>query len=252
MNKIEFELHERQYYYEPPSCIQLRAALKYAHFHERFGAWAVLAGIDKGTLVDVGANIGYYTSMLATMCPEAKVIAIEPVEENIRYIRANCSGNIKLLKCAAHDKCEDVWLSMPSREQRPDMAEKYTAGNTGLMSIYGQGDATCKAPGFPLDVLLKDESDIKFIKIDAEGHEFAVLRGARNAILEHRPILAVEFRGTNERMAGVDGDDIRKYITNMGYVCFGATMEDELYIPEENTKAWDACSAFVENENVQS
>jgi len=226
--------------------------MKYAFFHEKFSVWATLAGIYEGTLVDVGANIGYYTNMLATACPDARIIAIEPVEENIRHIRTNCSGNIKLLKCAAHDRCEDVWLSMPSEEQRPDINRSFSDKNTGLMSVYGQGDTgyACKAPGFPLDVLLRDEKDIRYIKMDVEGHEFAVLRGARETILKHRPVLAVEIRENNTKMAGVSSNKIREHILKMGYRLFGATMGDELFIPEENTRAWNACTAFAEENSV--
>ncbi len=93
-----------------------------------------------------------------------------------------------------------------------------------------------------------------FIKIDVEGHELAVLRGAETTLRERRPWLVVEMLATPERNLPV-----YEYASLLGYALFGICKEgvfrmtlgdfsehrgftDFLFIPEESL---DPCRNYL-------
>lgn len=137
-------------------------------------------------VVDVGANIGNYTiafSGLVGSC--GRVIALEPVLLTFglltRHARLSGVRNVTLLNLAASDRTRMVTMQVP-------------LFSSGLENIYqarigGGGDQTALA--VPLDALALDER-VRLIKIDVEGHELSVLRGARALIERDRPILIIE------------------------------------------------------------
>jgi FkbM family methyltransferase len=128
--------------------------------------------------VDVGANIGYYALMLANQIgPGSEVICIEPEPANLvelrRNIVANHLTNITVLAAAAAAE---------------DGSAELLRGINGQVVPLGHGEIRVRT--LALDSLA--DRAIGFIKIDVEGYELEVLRGARNLISRHRPNLFVE------------------------------------------------------------
>ena len=58
---------------------------------------------------------------------------------------------------------------------------------------------------------------ISFIKIDVEGHELAVIKGAENTIRKNKPILLVEIE---ERHSQKKVSDTLNYINSLGYISY--------------------------------
>ena len=128
--------------------------------------------------VDVGANIGYYALMLADQIgPGSQVICIEPEPENLvelrRNIEANHLTNVTVLAAAAGAE---------------DGHAELLRGINGQVVPLGHGEIRVRT--LALDSLA--DGAIGFIKIDVEGYELEVLRGARNLISRHRPNLFIE------------------------------------------------------------
>ena len=65
-----------------------------------------------------------------------------------------------------------------------------------------------------LDDLIDLDEPIAFIKIDVEGAEFAVLRGARECLTQHRPVVVFEYSG--EETPGVRNRDFYDYLNGLG------------------------------------
>lgn len=133
--------------------------------------------------VDVGAHSGLYSEALARVAQ--RVIAIEAIPELAQELRA-LFPDIEVINAAASDRNGTITLTIPD-------------GKLGLSSVaHSQfNDATelrkIDIDALTLDSLFADRNDaIGFIKIDVEGHELAVLNGARNVIQTHRPILLIE------------------------------------------------------------
>lgn len=125
------------------------------------------------TFVDVGANIGYYSMLVASRHPQSRVIAIEafpPIVEKLRKnIEQNALKNIRLISEAASDHA--------------GVLEFYYAGHLnegGTTSIPGKfRSAAVAVPCKPLSELLTDDeiSVMRLMKIDVEGAERSVIAG---------------------------------------------------------------------------
>jgi FkbM family methyltransferase len=133
--------------------------------------------------IDVGANVGHYTSRMCRLVGTAgRVVAVEPVPGTFALLTANARhfacGNLTLLNLAASDKPGVVGLSVPD-------AGGYEA------HLDAAGPLRCLAA--PLDAL-GIPGPVRLVKIDAEGHEAAVLRGMSSQIARDRPIVIFEAR----------------------------------------------------------
>jgi FkbM family methyltransferase len=132
--------------------------------------------------LDVGANIGVYTKELSALAgPTGKVKAFEPVQETFAALSANVRRlglrNVEVYNLAISDRQGRVSMSIPIRED-------------GLPNLYRA--EICEGQSVecvPLDSLTEP---VDFIKIDVEGHEFEVLKGAAELLRCYRPSLLVE------------------------------------------------------------
>jgi FkbM family methyltransferase len=76
-------------------------------------------------------------------------------------------------------------------------------------------------------------TNVNLIKIDVEGWEFEVLKGAVNTINTHRPILLVEFTGGSSKKSlhRYDVNEYYKLIELMNYTAVASSGDDTIYIP---------------------
>jgi FkbM family methyltransferase len=130
-------------------------------------------------VIDVGANIGYYLSMFEKgVGSKGFVTCIEPSSENLielyANIRHNGWTNVAVHECAVGDVSGTVGL-------RPGV-------NTGVIEA---GDAAATVPVCRLDDLIANRCDL--LKIDVEGYEGHVFRGAISIIERDRPTIFLEY-----------------------------------------------------------
>ena len=147
-------------------------------------------------VVDVGANIGYYSVLAAHSGKE--VIAIEPLRENIDLL------NVNLL----HNGLPDVEVFPLAVSDRSGIAELYGAATMASL-VRGWGKAVeyqrqlISTTTFDRLLSHRLHAVPTFIKIDVEGFEYEVLMGAE-AILaqEPKPIWMVEIFRRHESNSG--------------------------------------------------
>jgi FkbM family methyltransferase len=126
--------------------------------------------------VDVGANIGYYTILAAKL--GAHVIAVEPVPETAKVLMLNLKingvKNVLVVQKAAWDKREKLLINIP----------KGFYGCASVYKRYSLQTIKMMVEGFPLDDIFRDHPcNIKLIKIDVEGAEYRVIKGAGGVLL---------------------------------------------------------------------
>lgn len=145
------------------------------------------------TVIDVGANIGAHTVAFAKMIgPAGEVYAIEAQPRLFNLlcdnVKLNQLGNVKGICGVATDRfVEQVRLSaLPPDDQR---------FNFGALPAAGDGNEY--APGDTIDALGLTRCDL--IKIDVEGTEAEVIRGARGTIESYLPTLYVENNGPDSQ-----------------------------------------------------
>jgi FkbM family methyltransferase len=127
--------------------------------------------------LDVGANIGLTTLIMAAIRPDCRVTAFEPVPENVGFLRRNIAAaglsNVTIVEAAVSDRRGELAMT-----------------SNGPWSLARtDGEVRCET------VLLDDYADpnVRLVKIDVEGHEPEVLRGAAGLLRGNRPLVFLEF-----------------------------------------------------------
>lgn len=145
------------------------------------GALPELVRAD-GMALDIGANHGIYAYALASLANA--VHCFEPLAECCRYIQDHHAANITVHNVALSDRASELELHVPIIDGR---------------AVYTR--ASLDRPDGPFDsrrveVRTLDSyalTNVAFIKIDVEGLEAAVLRGATRTLEANHPKLLVEI-----------------------------------------------------------
>jgi FkbM family methyltransferase len=151
-------------------------------------------------LVDVGANIGFFTLLAASLVgPNGRVVAIEPLDKNVqlilRSIDRNGFENVSVHACAVADRLGIVSMLTDS------------ATSNGQASAGARRTALL-AQTHSLDELTRGLPRIDVVKIDIEGFELSAWRGFPHGLATHRPHVLAEFHPyCMQRFAGVDPAD---------------------------------------------
>ena len=149
-------------------------------------------------VVDVGAHIGLYSLIAAKRVgPGGKVIAIEPDPENFKILRKNIllnrSKNIEALECAAYSAREKLKLFLPELEQGR------TIFNTVMQDRAKTSINFLEVEANTLDNILesKNITEVNWMKIDVEGAELEVLKGAVNTLSSNKDTtFVIEIHGS--------------------------------------------------------
>ena len=173
----------------------------------------------KKTFFDIGAHIGLVSIPAAfIMDQNSKIVAFEPSDKNYKHlknhIRANnFSKKIKLYKKLVGEKnCKKNFYY--SKYESPlnsiikvKQIEKYNSQSINQISI----DYFCKKSGIFPDI----------IKIDVEGAELNVLKGAKETILKYKPIIYLSVHPSHLVELGFDLKQLNHVIKLLDY-----TIED--------------------------
>lgn len=156
--------------------------------------------------IEVGSNIGALTVPMAGLCK--KVYAIEPQRDNFGLLEINIDQNdleskVELINAA-------VGETIGTPVQIPSLLELQHR-NFGAVEI---GSGTNFATMYTIDSLFNEGDKIKFIKIDAEGSELSILKGAEKLIARDRPFLYVE-NDRKEKSAELTG-----WLIDHNYRCY--------------------------------
>jgi FkbM family methyltransferase len=196
--------------------------------HEQFPLAALRAFTCQGaTAYDVGANIGLYSRFLLNCFGAGKVVAFEPMADNVSQLIANLElGGIRdkvtILQCALCDADEQQELQL----------DDFSSASASLNSVTGgQASQGRKQYGLPpkkvsvacrrLDSLVEEMNlpppDV--IKVDIEGAESMFLAGARQVLQKHSPRLMIELHGSDQAKAAY------RILSDLGYHCAGKLSE---------------------------
>jgi len=166
-----------------------------------------------GLFLDIGANAGYFSLLVARHFPQARVVAFEPNPPIADLLAASIEDNhleewISLYRLAVSDKAATLQFSVDP-------------ANSGHSRLSQQPDLdTISVEAVTLDAWLPSrqaDRPISLVKIDVEGAEHGVLRGMRQLLLTHRPPLVVEGYDNHLREFGDSLPALRQWLANLGY-----------------------------------
>jgi FkbM family methyltransferase len=163
------------------------------------------------TVLDIGANKGVYAWHLVRLVgATGHVHAFEPqLALASRLRRAGLGRQLSVHPFALSDREASMTLTIPILDDAPE------PGHASLEPNVGQGP-TVQVPVRTLDSLNLLPS---FVKVDIEGHELAMLRGAEATITRSRPVLLLEIDYRHRNEVGKRGQ-LLDWLTSHSYTLF--------------------------------
>lgn len=163
-------------------------------------------------VVDIGANVGIFSTYIAINKKNLKVFAYEPNHKNFEYLKKNIEqnnlqGKIKVFNFAITDKLGKIKLYLHDR-------------GSGGHSIYKK--LVSSKNGYFVEVKsisLKDIftsnklNKIDFLKIDCEGAEYKILFNTPKKFLKNIKKISLEYHQIN----GFSGEDLKEFLSNNGF-----------------------------------
>ena len=174
-----------------------------------------------GTLVDIGAHDGLLTIPLARL-PGSRVLAFEPLPTAFARLKAALRAafgeepaHVACHHLALGDHEGSITLAMPvldgvAQEQWASTAKDYAAHVSARVTVERFTVPMRTLDDFAL-------ADVTAIKLDAEGAEYEILRGARETLLRCRPVLTLELE---ERHRQGSTYAVPAYLDALGYDVF--------------------------------
>jgi len=150
--------------------------------------------------VDVGAHVGTYTLPLSSIAD--KVIVIEPLEEarNVlfRNLRLNKITNVQIIPYAASSLRGEVIFLVKKWG-----GSRIHDSKNSINSHHHRKIRTLRIDDLRIDC-------VDFLKIDVEGHEIHVLKGAKETLIRCRPLILLEVWHENY-------EEVKAFLNEVGY-----------------------------------
>ena len=176
---------------------------------------ALMDAVGPGaTVVDVGANIGYF-SLLAASCVghTGQVLSIEPTQRNLGrlcdHLWLNQCSQVAVLSVAAGRRTDWANINFP------------TYNNAGAATLRPMSTVQSqRAMVVALDDVFERYGLVPdFIKIDVEGFELEALLGMERTLRDHGPVVVCELTDEFLREVGQSATDLVRFMEGLGYEC---------------------------------
>jgi len=204
----------------------LAALVRHPHDVVEFRAIRSLVGTGH-IAFDVGANIGVYSVLLSRLCGSTgRVWAIEPVPDTYWRLREtlalNRCENVTPVQSAVCDVTGVVRMSLFG----PQFAEWNTLGTPKMTGPDGKlvsPSQSVEVPSWTLDEFCETQriERINFLKVDVEGFELSVFRGAERLLQERRvDYICFEISQEPLKGAGVESGKVFEALETLGYLAY--------------------------------
>ena len=136
------------------------------------------------TIIDVGANIGDSVALIRSAGIQTKIHCIEGEPEFLKYLEQNIRQfeGIIVHKTYLGDTLASIDIeNINSREGTSKIETEATGISANGLHII------------PLDQLNADFTGLKLLKIDTDGYDFKILRGAKETLAKYKPVIFAEY-----------------------------------------------------------
>ena len=187
-----------------------------------------------GTFVDVGAHIGWYSLKAAkAVGPKGRVIAVEPNHETLLRLRDNIrASGASAVIVVAPVACSDSETTLNFYA-----APRANTGESSLSlasaSEEGPVAASYQVRARRLDDIVREVgvTRVDAVKIDVEGAEFLVLKGAVETLDRYRPVVSVEVLDQGLKSMGSSVAEVMAFMRSHGYAPKQLTESNMEFVP---------------------
>ncbi len=171
-------------------------------------------------VLDIGANIGAHTLQLARCVgPTGRVIAFEPADVAFQKLVANITLNPSLAQRILPEQV--MLLDVPDAKRQTLLYSSWplTSGGDLHPKHRGRLMETTRARATSLDDYLERSNitQVNFVKMDVDGHECHVLRGADATLKRHKPTIALELAPYLHSETGRSLEELLDILGHVGY-----------------------------------
>jgi FkbM family methyltransferase len=191
--------------YEPDTCALLTSVLR-----------------DGDTFVDVGTHVGFFSSLAASLVGDGgRVVSFEPEARNFLqlsdHVELNGFSNVDRVNAAvgAEEGQAEFWVNADNDGGHA----LWNVGKHGYNQLSRARENRQVVPVTTLDshFARSGRTTPKLIKIDAEGCELSVLRGARALLAKRVPYVVCEINHFALEQMGTNEAELRAYMSSLGY-----------------------------------
>jgi FkbM family methyltransferase len=158
-------------------------------------------GIMPGdVVVDIGANIGSFSVYAAWLEPTARVLAVEPLQDNYSLLKRNAErnrlGNLETFRCGVMGKAGEITIYHGSASAE---------GSSSVVKSDAVDETLSeKVPCISFAELLDKVPRVDFLKVDCEGAEFDFIPEAPSSALKKVRKIAMEWHDVRSDLTHKD------------------------------------------------
>ena len=193
--------------------IRFRIRALKARFRDQRAEFDVIRRyIRPGDIVcDIGANKGSFIYWLSAWTGDGRVVAFEPQPELARRLadvcRATGLDNVTVEAKAVYSHSGHQDLFLPAGHQ--------PGASLNRVAVEAESFTTLSVPLIALDDYFDASVPVALLKIDVEGAELGVFRGAERILRQHAPLLVFECE--NRHLSPGRVEDVFAYLEGLGY-----------------------------------
>lgn len=166
---------------------------------------------DCTTILDIGANFGFYSVVLSKLLNNAQIHAFEPAPLTFSHLSQNVlhnkvENNVKINNLGVAEKSGKLFIT-----------NDLYAGNHIQVSSNGASSSLVSITTVDEYVAANKLTKVDFIKCDIEGAELLMLRGAKKTIDRDKPIIFLEVSEQLCSRFGHTAEETISELTKMGY-----------------------------------
>ena len=191
-------------------------ALNFGSYEKYESEWIYKCASKSSLFLDIGANMGWYAISTALINSDLQVHAFEPVPSTFRNLSRNT-----LINDVRNVSLHNFGLS-DVKSNLDFYYDKEGSGNASSKNLSDRDDVLkLSAEVMRLDDLdfIKNKT-IDFIKIDVEGAELLVIKGASIKINKDKPMIFCELLRKWSSKFGYHPNDLISLLGDMGYKCY--------------------------------
>lgn len=190
-------------------------------YHLRTGGWPNYEGllergyrklIRKGdTVIDVGAHVGRHLAVFQDLVKDGKLFAFEPLPRQFRYLKSTFNApNVSLFNLAlSNTPGKSTFYELPDYPEESGLRLRTDKKDVRQNKI--DVEVHC------LDEYEEDLNGLKYIKIDAEGAEIFILKGAENVLRRYRPYVSTEYGSPGYTSYGLSARSLYDFCEKLDY-----------------------------------
>jgi FkbM family methyltransferase len=182
-------------------------------------------GRQGGRMIDIGANLGYFSLLWTSCCPENTCVAFEAAPRNLEILRKNVAQNgmterVRIVPAAAAARPGKLFFDLGPEDQR---------GWGGI--ALEKGDKQIEVEAVRVDEIVRADEPVSLLKVDVEGADAWALMGCEQ-LLKDGVVKEIWFEQNKPRMAqlGIAEEEAPAYLESLGYNCRAHNSPSDLLV----------------------